>query len=218
MMSAANFSRNLAFCVIFWGGNRMQNHMAGRDWLMGLCSCAFARNQIELWTSPDDPPYTLKHEEFSAGCLASCGVGAEWMQQLWFGSQNVKIRCQRFDCCCVLLWKLHGRKMIQQKSHQICECNSSLAVLHSWMIRQIVQKRNMDKSFQRFQKKICHRFSQTHSTVGKQERSGKLVEARAECRFQTMVCVQRLWYNKKLQEWLGKSSSLAPPPLRKPTV
>lgn len=115
----------LAFCVIFLGGNRMQNHMA--TWLeeigLWVCVCAFERNQIELWTSPDDPPYTLKHEEFSAGCLASCGVGAEWMQQLWFGSQNVKIRCQRFDCCCLLLWKLHGSKMIQQKSHQICECN-----------------------------------------------------------------------------------------------
>lgn len=84
-MSAANFSRNLAFCVIFWGGNRMQNHMA--TWLeeIGLWVCAvvqFARNQIELWTSPDDPPYTLKHEEFSAGCLASCGLGAEWMHPL----------------------------------------------------------------------------------------------------------------------------------------
>ncbi len=76
-----------------------------------------------------------------------------------------------------------------------------------------------EKHGQVLPKRICHRLSQmSHSIVqGKQERSGKLVEALAEC-FQGFQGWCRFHdHGMCPKEWLGNTSSLGPP-LRMPNA
>lgn len=211
-MSAANLSRNLHFVWYFWGGTECRTtwphgwkrlaygfvfvHLKGTR-----SSCGRAQmTRPTLWSTKSSRQGAWPVVVWEQNGCSSCGSGARMLR--------LDVRdLIAVACCCGSCMEAKWSSRSHTKSANVTFAdwipNAKCLKPSCFTFLDDPSNCSEEKHGQvlpKIPKRICHRFSQTHSAVGKQERSGKLVEALVECwcRFQTMVCVQRLWYNKKL--------------------